>query len=150
MKGARRTGRPTKLTPEIQDAICNVIQSGCFLETAAIMVGLDKTTLFRWLKRGAKEGSGKFREFRTAIRKAMAHAEVRDLIKLQKAGDKNWQAIAWRLERRYPKRWGRRDPESPGKTSPEESTKLIARFLAAADSMEKPAGETTAPKENPT
>jgi len=54
-------------------------------------------------------------EFSDALKRAMAECEVRDLGRIEKAaGAGVWQAAAWRLERRYPERWGRRRVELTG------------------------------------
>lgn len=141
-------GRPSKLTPELQDALCKVIQSGCFLETAAVMCGINRVTLLRWMHRGAKEESGTYRDFRAAVRKAMAHAELRDLMKIQRAGDDDWRAIAWRLERRYPKRWGKRDGDEAKskKLTPAQLAKRLRQFQVAAGAVDT-GGATTEVKE---
>jgi hypothetical protein len=137
---SRPGGRPTKLTPELQESLCKVIQSGCHIETAAVFVGLHRATLHRWLRLGARARSGRYRDFRAAIQKAMAHAEVRDLLLIQKAGEFHWQAAAWRLERRYPKRWGRRSRDKleaqAAQPTAEETAARVREFLAAADAME--------------
>jgi hypothetical protein len=39
---------------------------------------------------------------------ASAEADLRDLIMINKAAAKYWQAAAWYLERSDPKHWGRR------------------------------------------
>jgi hypothetical protein len=140
-------GRPTKLTAEIQATICEVIQSGCYLETAAAFVGLDRGTIYRWLKKGARSRRGPYRAFADAVRRAMAQAEIRDLLHIRKAGEFHWQAAAWRLERRYPKRWGRRSRDqiesAAAQPSPEETAARIRQFLAAADALEEGVPTTT-------
>ena len=50
-----RRGRPEKLTPKLQDDIVKVIRSGNYIETACAFVGINKTTFYDWLKRGARE-----------------------------------------------------------------------------------------------
>ncbi len=102
-------GRPTKLTPELQAKILTAVRAGNYVETAAAHAGINKATLYDWLKRGADEESGIYREFSNAIEKAWADAEVMDVLLMSKAAQENWQAVAWRLERRHPDRWGRRE-----------------------------------------
>lgn len=115
--------RPTKLTPELQDEIIKVIRSGNYIETACAYVGINKSTFYDWLKRGAREkdrlaknprakvrkSEKPFVDFSNAIEKALAHAEIRDVAIIGKAAEENWQAAAWRLERKFPDRWGRKD-----------------------------------------
>lgn len=121
-----RRGRPEKLTPKLQDDIVKVIRSGNYIETACAFVGINKTTFYDWLKRGAREkdrvernprakvrkSERKYVEFSNAIEKALAHAEIRDVAIIGKAAEKEWQAAAWRLERKFPDRWGRKDKYS--------------------------------------
>ncbi|WP_080840023.1 hypothetical protein [Cohnella massiliensis] len=114
--------RPIKLTPEVQQKIVEAIKMGNYIETAAAYAGISKNTLYDWMKRGAREkdriaGTNRkpkateapFVAFSDAIEKAMADAEVRDVLIIANAAKENWQAAAWRLERKYPDRWGRKD-----------------------------------------
>ena len=98
-----RTGRPTKLTPALQAQIVLALQSGAYVETAAAFAGVDKVSLYAWLKRGRKQRRGLFRDFLNAVEKAMAEADLRDLTMINKAAAKYWQAATWRLERKHPK-----------------------------------------------
>lgn len=116
-------GRPTKLTPEIVNEISKIIRSGNYIETACAYVGINKTTFYDWLKRGAREKERvsknprakvkkseiPFVEFHDEIEKALAHSEIRDVAIIGKAAEENWQAAAWRLERKFPERWGKRE-----------------------------------------
>lgn len=115
--------RPTKLTPELQEDVLKVIRSGNYIETACAYVGINKSTFYDWLKRGAREkdrlaknprarvrkDEQPFVDFSNAVEKALAHAEIRDVAIIGKAAEENWQAAAWRLERKFPDRWGRKD-----------------------------------------
>jgi transposase len=119
-------GRPigsSKLTPDIQVKIVDALKLGNYIETAAALAGINKTTVYEWLKRGAREkerlenstnARGRkeelpFLHFSNAVEKAMAESEHRDLLVIAKASQTDWKASAWRLERKYPKRWGRKD-----------------------------------------
>jgi hypothetical protein len=48
-------GRTSKLTPEVQKAICDAIRIGGYIETAVSYVGISKETFYQWMKRGAAE-----------------------------------------------------------------------------------------------
>jgi transposase len=102
-------GRRTKLTPDLQSKICSVLQVGNYIETAAAYAGVSKTTLYKWLKRGRREQSGQYTDFVAAVEQALAHSEVDAIAHITKAGHENWQALAWRLERRFPAKWGKRE-----------------------------------------
>jgi transposase len=104
-------GRPTKLTKAIQDEIVRQLRLGNYIETAAAIAGIHKSTLYDWLKRGARsdEKDDRYARFSDAVKKAQAESEAFDLAVITRAAQQHWQAAAWRLERRFPDRWGRRD-----------------------------------------
>ena len=138
----KKLGRPTKLTPETQARICDALRAGNYLETTAAYAGIDRTTLFDWLRRGRREPSGIYHDFVRAVDKAMADAEIRDVSLIAKAAAAGvWQASAWRLERKYPDRWGRFDRhrveaavlsvQVDANDAVEELTRLLTSHLAA-------------------
>ena len=128
-------GRPSKLTPEIQDRIVAAIRAGNYVETAARHAGIDPATFYRWMERGAKERSGKYREFRKAVEKARADAEVRHVAIIAQAATKRWEAAAWWLERSFPDRWGRRryEVEHSGTVQFESAYDALAPLLGRPD-----------------
>lgn len=124
-------GRPTKLNFDTHNKIITAIRAGNYIETAAAYAGINKSTLYDWLKRGEREqqrvaknprykirkSEKPYVEFSNAVEKALAEAEIRDVAIIAKAAEEQWQAAAWRLERKFPDRWGRRvlDVEHKGK-----------------------------------
>ena len=135
----RPRGRPSKLTHERQAKICDAIRAGNYMETAAAFAGIDKTTLYAWLRKGRKANRGKHREFVDAVEKAMADAEARDVAMIGKAAaDGTWQAAAWRLERKHPDRWGRTDRHQhqiqaavlTAEVNPHDAVEELARLLS--------------------
>jgi len=147
-------GRPTKLTPELQERICLAIRAGNYIEVAASFAGIHKDTLYAWLKRGARASSGVYREFSDALEKALADSEAADVARISKAVEQgHWQAAAWRLERKHPQRWGRRDrvqteisgpgggPIGVNISAREELAGLIARLAQRVREAEGAAGQ---------
>jgi hypothetical protein len=104
------TGRPTKLTPDVQETIVKALLAGNYAITAAACAGIDASTYYRWLERGDPEGTAKgdapYREFRATVERAKAQAEVGMVTRIALAGEDHWSAIAWLLARRWPQRWG--------------------------------------------
>ena len=98
-----------KLTQEIIDDIVIALRAGNYLETAAAYVGVSKQTLFNWLRRGARGQERICVEFLDSVKKAQAESEIRDIATIITASKTSWQAAAWRLERKHPDRWGRKD-----------------------------------------
>jgi hypothetical protein len=98
----------SKLTPELQEKLLNLLRRGNYIETAAACVGIHKDTFYAWMKRGSR-GDKRFAAFVEAVHRAMAESEAMDLAIIQRASANQWQAAAWRLERRFPEKYGRRD-----------------------------------------
>jgi transposase len=132
-------GRPAKLTPELQNKICDAIRAGNYLETAAAFAGIGKSTFYDWLRRGQRVSKGIYHDFSEAVEKALADSEARDVALIAKAAaDGQWQAAAWRLERKFPDRWGRRDRhqveaniQGTVKVTSDEAIEELTRLLAA-------------------
>src|SRR5262245_12179923 len=129
-------GRPTELTAQILEDIRRILPTCLYLETVADFLGVHRTTWRKWLARGTKEAKrlaqnrrGKPRakealylEFFYTYKKAVAEGLIFDLSIIKKASQdqeiKNpegktvgmrpgqWQAAAWRAERRFPSHWG--------------------------------------------
>ena len=113
--------RPTKLTVETQERIIKAIKLGNYAETAACYAGVHKSTYYRWMERGKKAKSGKFREFYDAISQALAQAEVRAVKVIHDALEDDPRAALRFLERRFPSRWGnKRKEDNPSTENPIE------------------------------
>lgn len=114
-------GRPTKLTATVQDTICEALRRGCYYEMAAALAGISVRTLRNWLRAGARavedESNGRvidtqdrlLAEFLAACGQAEAAMEHDALGEICRHGEKEWTAHAWRLERRWPEKYGRRE-----------------------------------------
>jgi hypothetical protein len=98
-----------KFSKALVDKLEAAISAGAYVETACAIVGISKGLFYRWKTRGAKEGKGPYRDFYLAIERAEAEAEKNAIETIRKAGRRQWTALAWYLERRYPGRWGRKD-----------------------------------------
>ena len=100
--------RKSKLTPETQARIVEAIELGATYELAAQYGGVAYNTFNDWMKEGAAAQAGVKVEFYEAIKAAEGNAVTGWLRKIEAAAtDGNWQAAAWKLERRYPRDYGR-------------------------------------------
>ena len=106
--------RTTKLTAAVSKTICDAIGEGISLEGAAELANVSPSTAYEWFQRGLGEdprgrGSSRaFAEFAESLTRARAEAELREMRAIVKAAaEGDWRAAAWRLERRYPKQYGR-------------------------------------------
>lgn len=104
--------RPSKLTPEVEERIIKALLAGSHVATAARCAGVHPATFYRWMERGDPSGTRRadrpYRLFAARAEQTMAEAEVRQVARINKAGETRWEAHAWLLARRYPERWGRR------------------------------------------
>lgn len=100
-------GRKSKLTPERQERICELLRAGNYAGVAAKAAGIAESTFYAWIERGEKARTGAFAEFAEAVKKAEAEGETAALEIIQTAALESWQAAAWLLERRFPQRWAR-------------------------------------------
>lgn len=100
--------RPSKLTLEVQKRLTEAIKAGNYYEAACGFAGIGYSTFRRWMLRGEKAKSGKYRQFWEAVTRAELEAEVRMVAQWQKHMPEDYRAIRDFLERRFPDRWGRR------------------------------------------
>ncbi len=104
-----------KYTPELVEQLIKYIEAGNYIETACNAVGISKQTFYRWQDEKS--------DFCDAIKKAESKAITRNLILIQNAAKKSWQAAAWFLERRYFDLFGRKE-----KIGGIEDSPLIVKF----------------------
>jgi len=145
-----KMGRPIKLNESIQADIIKAIRAGNYLETAAAYAGINKSTLHDWLRRGEREKQRVdkdnrrritkdeqiFVDFSDSVEKALAESEVRDVYRIEKAAESQWQAAAWRLERKFPARWGKRikqEIEVSGGLSISDKNEIFKEYLNDED-----------------
>ena len=125
-------GRPRSvMTEPVIATILRAVEVGLPVERAAHAAGVDAATVRSHRKRHS--------EFATALEKAEATSALRLVTRIQTASEKQWQAAAWILERRWPNEWARRDPQLT--ESVQEIGSKIRDFLAAARIQDTAEGE---------
>lgn len=132
-------GRPTKLTPRLQEMITQAVALGVPVVSAGLYAGVCKACILRWLQRGSGThpdlpATKIYIDFVDAIEKARAQDEVRRVARLEHAprggqvtyektitypdgrvtrevrtSEAQWTADAWVLERSRPESWGRKE-----------------------------------------
>lgn len=112
-----RRGPRATITEDLIITIVNYIRLGSYVETAVAAAGVPKPTFYDWMKRAAEDRGiadedlapdrKLYRQLSDSVEKGMADAEIRDLNVIGLAATTQWQAAAWRLERRNRERWGR-------------------------------------------
>lgn len=92
--------RPSKYTPETAKKITDAIRLGATFGLACQYAGISEDTFARWRE--------KYADFAEAVKEAEGAGVVGWLAKIEKAANEGtWQAAAWKLERRYPREYGR-------------------------------------------
>lgn len=99
----------TKLTDELCDEICNDIKAGVPIRHAAISHGITEVTFYNWYNAGKEAKSGNKKKFYDKVEEAKSVAITLRARRIYKAGESNWQADAWWLERVDPDNFGRKD-----------------------------------------
>lgn len=116
-----KRGRPRKLTPELLRAWEELLPACQYIDSVARLLEIHYTTWGKWLERGRNAAELMLREdtdlcieseeiyvdFFYAHRRAMAKGEIEDMVRIRQIGTAGaYQALIWRLETRFPDRYG--------------------------------------------
>ena len=110
--GKHPGGRPSILTQELINRICEKVRAGNYFTTSASACGITVRSINLWMVKGEKDDEAGLdtphRELFLSITEADATAEIEDIRDIRNGCD-NWQSKAWIRERRSRERWGRVD-----------------------------------------
>ena len=120
-------GMRAQLSMELIEQLCSILRTGNYATVACRAVGIDTSTLRRWMK----SDGALFNVLRERVERARAEGEVRNVALVSQAATTSWQAAAWLLERQYPERWGR--------------TSVRMRDLTADDEIDEPTTDDSDP-----
>ena len=130
-------GRKSKYTPEVVDKIVQALKLGAAYEDACNYAGISFETFRTWRAR--------YPAFLEAIKAAEGQATVHWLAAIEKAArEGNWQAAAWKLERRYPDRYGRKERVDVKVTVRQEIERLVLDGVIDASDAEAAIAEAEA------
>ena len=100
--------RPTKLTPESQEAIVVGINAGLTFRLSCARAGVNPATFYRWLEKGETANVRRYSEFCDAVSRAKADSDLRLVSQITLQAPTDWRAAAFMLERRFPDDYGKR------------------------------------------
>lgn len=125
--------RKSKLTPETHKKIVRYVKGGCFLETACAAAGIGSQTMRDWMKKGAEKPNTKHGRFAADVHEALGTDEARTVmiherlssptvagkgpcqncgaeveVRVPVPGNVQLHALQWKMERKWPKRYGNR------------------------------------------
>jgi transposase len=139
-------GQPLKLQkPGVREKFLAAIARGASYHIACGYAGFHYNTLRRWMIRGEAlmelheeqldaHPDKIYYEFYCDVKRVESYAAIQWLEKIDKASEIHWQAAAWKLERRHPEDYGRRDKDD---NKEEEDTS----FNKARDEVSKLKGD---------
>lgn len=107
-RGLHQQGRPTALTPEVQDRIVAAIAAGNYYDAAAAYGGVSYDAFNEWMNRGL-QGDGIYVGFRQAILRAEAECEATVVAQWRQRCPRDWRAARDFLARRFANRWAARE-----------------------------------------
>lgn len=122
MAGNKNSGRRSlsvEQRSEIAQRIISLVKAGSPFTTAvAAAGGISLSEANKWLARGRDlirespesldENDAMCLKFAEDIDVQVGRLEATIVNKILKAGDKDWKALAWVMEARFPKRWGKK------------------------------------------
>ncbi len=123
---------------EVQDEIVKAVKLGASFRDAAMSAGICEATFHNYkaeaLRAREKREAGKrltprdrkMLAFLEAVQKAEAEFKKSAVQRINLHGRKNWMALAWILDRRYPREFGRVERV----IAPDESDETIAAYEA--------------------
>jgi transposase len=115
----RVVGHPSRIyRTEVRERIISALSKGATYGIAAGYGGIELGTLSRWMDRGRKMAEltpeeaethpdKVYYDFYKSVLNVEALAALKWLSEIDRASKAHWQAAAWKLERRYPKDYGR-------------------------------------------
>ena len=146
----------SKLTAELQNKLCAQIAEGMNKIDACAVVGIDRKTLYNWLKKGAAKETERYTDFYNAYQLAVqssyqslvrqvlgGDSQVRteldadgNVIKTVRTETRSWRQAAWLLEKRFPHLFGEQT-ETP--STPNETPQLpnYTALIALVEQFEK-------------
>ncbi len=110
----KKMGRKLTLTPEVQAEIEQILKEGHYQKIAYELVGIPHRTYYQWITWGEeaeeKQNNGEklttteetYMHFMHTVKKAIVWGLRRDVNRIDISGEKDWKAIAWKLERMHP------------------------------------------------
>lgn len=95
----------TKLNPDTEDKLIDLLTEGQHVKTACALVGIAPQTYYNWVNKGIR-GDSAYAGFSRRALEAREKATQKSVKAIIEAGDKDWRAHAWYLERSRPNMYG--------------------------------------------
>ena len=145
-----------KLTADLQNKLCAQIADGMNKIDACAAVGINRKTLYNWLKKGEAKETERYTDFYNAYQLAVqssyqslvrqvlgGDSQVRteldadgNVIKTVRTETRSWRQAAWLLEKRFPHLFGEQTETPP---TPNETPQLpnYTALIALVEQFER-------------
>lgn len=94
-------GRPSLLTQEVQDKICQALRAGNFRKASAEWAGVSPRVFRDWMELGRKRPKSRYGEFRRAVIQAEKGAEILAVGKIMAAAQEDVEHFKWWITHRH-------------------------------------------------
>lgn len=88
-----KRGAKTKLTPELQKKMCDMIAAVATVQEAAYACGIVPQTVYQWIDKGERDPSSVYAEFVEAIASAKSQRTMGLKAQIRAHGKKDWRAL---------------------------------------------------------
>ena len=127
--------RKTDYNEQIKNRIVTALKLGHFIIDACMLAGISTQSYYKWYNLGV-DGDERYTDFTSAVDEAQAEAINNALGNIRAAGERDWKAEAWFIERRN-KLWQKIDKLEVGG----DDEKPIKIKLKWADDLSKESEE---------
>jgi len=104
--GRRRRGRPTKLTPALQEEFQALLREGHHAGTACAFLRVSQSAYYEWLRRGQESDEEPYAQFAENVCAAEAEAEMDAWAVVAAEARRNPDMALKLLKARWPRRYG--------------------------------------------
>lgn len=89
-----------KYSKVVINRIKEALELGLTQKEAANIANITQETFYTWMREKP--------EFSELVKSALDNGKAEHLLNIKRAGQTQWQASAWWLERKFPQEWGKR------------------------------------------
>ena len=94
-------GRKTKLNQRIINDAQTAAAMGLSINLVSDYIGIPVSTMYDWISRGAERPGSIYEKFSEALSRGRSQCAIKNMKRIQDAGDTDWRAAAWVMEKRF-------------------------------------------------
>jgi len=94
-------GRKTKLNQMLVNDAQTAASMGLSMNLISDYLGIPVSTMYDWISRGAERPGSIYEKFSEALSRGRSQCAIRNMKRIQDAGESDWRAAAWVMEKRF-------------------------------------------------